>query len=579
MKATDLLQVEGKDQLYISPVDTGRGTTSRSTILPIATVASWSIAVLGIVLRIRQFAFDRSLWNDEADLALNLIDRGYIGLTRQLALDQGAPIGFLWMEKTATEIFGPSEYALRLVPLLAGIGSVLLFRSLTSRIFPPLAGAVALGLFAVSPTLVYFSSETKQYGVDVAAVVAIAWLLPRMLEGDLTWRKCLSYGGVGAVLVWCSFPAVFVLAAESCVIVIMRWNRRELAWLPRFLAGCSLWVVSFGIEYIVSLRALSANPTLLNFWAGAYPPKPFAAGTSLIATLTWFPHQLRLWIQYPWNLSLPPGHGYTFMYPLTLVLLIAGLGLLLWHRRGIGLLIVAVGAMASIACMMHVYPLFDRMLMFTVPFICLTLGGILLVSNRLLIQLLCIGMILIVSVPELATAADAVLRPYTRVEERAALTYVMQHKQPGDAVLVEYLGEAQFVYYHETIGVDAAGNFGMNGSLIPCNNAANLAKLKHWSRVWLVFGIDPNSEPNAVAQYTKAFASAGRVTSAFSPPVNVPDQSDGVGVAAALLLTIRRGSTPAHPVISAPSWQPATYGCISVVLSPPGQWLPGINHH
>jgi hypothetical protein len=371
---------------------------------------------------------------------------------------------------------------------------------------------------------------------------------------------------------------VFVLAAESLVIVIMRWNRKELEWLPRFLAGCSLWVASFGIEYLVSLRALGSNPTLLSFWAYAYPPKPFGARASVSATLSWFPHQLRSWIWYPWNLSLPPWRGYAFLYALALILLIVGLGLLLWRRRAIGLLVVFVGVTASIAGMMHVYPLSDRMLLFTVPFVCLTLGGVLLVSGRLPIQLLCIGMILVVSAPEIATSADAVVHPYVRVEERAALTYVMQHKQPGDAVLVESLGEAQFVYYHETTGVDAAGTFGLYGSPIQCNNAAELAQLKRWRRVWLVFGIDPNSEYNAIVQYTMVFANLGRVTAAFDPPVHVPDQSDGDGIAAALLLTIGRGPTSSHPVVSAPSWQPATHGCISVSLSPPDQWLGGIDH-
>jgi hypothetical protein len=575
---TDLLQKEDVLQPSTSPVDAGGGTTGRRADFPIAAVASWGIAALGIALRFRQFAFDRSLWNDEADLALNIINRGYIGLTRQLSLDQGAPIGFLWLEKTATEVFGPNEYALRLVPLLAGIASVLLFRSFTSRVLPPLAGAVALGLFAVSPTLVYFSSETKQYGVDVAAVVALAWILPRMLEGDLTWRKCLSFGGVGAVLVWCSFPAVFVLAAESCVIVIMRWNRKELGGLPRFLTGCGLWLASFGIEYIVSLRALRSNPTLLSFWAGSYPPKLFGAGVSLSATLSWFPHQLRAWIQYPWNLSLPAGHGYTFLYPLALILLIVGLGLLLWHRPAIGLFVLLVGVMASIAGMLHVYPLSDRLLVFTLPFVCLTLAAILLVSRHLLVQLLCIAMILIVTAPEIATAADAVIHPYTRVEERAALTYVRQHKQTGDAVLVEGLGEAQFVYYHETSGVNAAGIFGLYGSSVPCNNAANLARLQRWNRVWFVFGIDPNSEANAIAQYKKVFSRVGQVITVFYPQVHVPDQSDGEGIAAAMLLRIRHQSLPAHPAISAPSWQPAAHGCISVFLAPPSQWLEGINH-
>ena len=473
MKATDLLR-ESETEPYMALIETGGGTNGRRTFLPIATWASWTIAVLGIALRIRQFVFDRSLWNDEADLALNVINRGYIGLTRQLALDQGAPIGFLWLEKTATEIFGPSEYALRLVPLIAGIGSVLLFRSLTAKVLPPLAGAVALGLFAVCPTLVYFSSEVKQYGVDVAAVVAIAWFLPLMLKGDLTWRKCLSYGGVGAVLVWCSFPAVFVLAAESCVIVVMRWNRKELEWLPRFLAGCGIWLVSFGVEYVAVLACPRLQPDAVELLGRRLSAQAVRSGCQPERDAwSWFPHQLRVWIQYPWNLSLPPWHGYTFLYPLALILLIAGLGLLLWRRRGVGLLIVAVAGMASIAGMMHVYPLSDRMLLFTVPFICLTLGGILLVSGRLPIQMLCIGMILVVSVPEVATAADAVLRPYTRVEERAAITYVMQHRQPGDAILVEGLGEAQFAYYHETIGVNAVGAFGLYGSSTPCDNAAN----------------------------------------------------------------------------------------------------------
>jgi len=181
-----------------------------------------------------------------------------------------------------------------------------------------------------------------------------------------------------------------------------------------------------------------------------------------------------------------------------------------------------------------------------------------------------------VSGPEIATSADAVLHPYTRVEERAAITYMLQHRHPGDAVLVEGLGEAQFVYYHETTGVNAEGIFGLYGSPTPCNNAAILGQLQRWRRVWLVFGIDPNAEPHAIAQYEKVFANAGKVITAYFPPTNVPDQNDGVGTAAALLLKVRRGPLPAVPVVAAPSWQPAPYGCVSVYPSSPEQWLPGI---
>ncbi|MGH9098260.1 MAG: glycosyltransferase family 39 protein, partial [Acidimicrobiales bacterium] len=120
---------------------------ARERTAPIwAAVASWCLVAVGVGLRIRQFAFRRSLWTDEASLAFNILHRGYGGLTRPLDVVQGAPIGFLWMEKTATELFGTSEYALRLVPLIAGLVSVVMFRDLANKVLTPLAADVGLAL-------------------------------------------------------------------------------------------------------------------------------------------------------------------------------------------------------------------------------------------------------------------------------------------------------------------------------------------------------------------------------------------------------------------------------------------------
>jgi hypothetical protein len=187
-------------------------------------------------------------------------------------------------------------------------------------------------------------------------------------------------------------------------------------------------------------------------------------------------------------------------------------------------------------------------------------------------------LILILSAPEIATTANAVVHPYTRVEERAALVYVLHHKRPGDAVLVEWLGEAIALYYHETMGVNATGTFALFGSDVPCNNAAQLTKLKHWTRIWLVFGVDPRAEPNSIAQYTKAFASLGKVISAFYPPVHASPQIDLGGTAAALLLSNFHGSKPDDPVISAPSWQRANYGCMGIDLNSMAERLAPISY-
>ena len=81
----------------------------------------------GSALRIAPFLIDRSLWLDEAKLALNVLERSPAQLFAPLDYDQAAPVGFLLLEKRAVMAFGEGERALRLVPLIAGLGALWLF--------------------------------------------------------------------------------------------------------------------------------------------------------------------------------------------------------------------------------------------------------------------------------------------------------------------------------------------------------------------------------------------------------------------------------------------------------------------
>jgi hypothetical protein len=81
----------------------------------------WLLLGLAVVMRLRQFAVNRSLWLDEAMLAGNIVSRSYGELLRPLADHQGAPLGWLWLERTVVLVFGDGERALRLVPLVAGM--------------------------------------------------------------------------------------------------------------------------------------------------------------------------------------------------------------------------------------------------------------------------------------------------------------------------------------------------------------------------------------------------------------------------------------------------------------------------
>lgn len=74
-------------------------------------VFSYFILTLGAINRIIQYEFNRSLWADEAVLALNIVHRSYLELFQPLDYDQAAPPGFLMIEKLTIELFGNQEYA------------------------------------------------------------------------------------------------------------------------------------------------------------------------------------------------------------------------------------------------------------------------------------------------------------------------------------------------------------------------------------------------------------------------------------------------------------------------------------
>src|SRR4026208_361868 len=81
-----------------------------------------AIAILvGIALRVIEFARDRPLWLDEAMLSLNIASRSWAQLARPRAYDQSAPVAYLWLERLAVNVGGVNELTLRVLPFVAGL--------------------------------------------------------------------------------------------------------------------------------------------------------------------------------------------------------------------------------------------------------------------------------------------------------------------------------------------------------------------------------------------------------------------------------------------------------------------------
>ena len=254
------------------------------------SLAGWTAAfvLLGIAIRTLRWWVDFPFWGDESKLALNLLDRGVGDLLGPLDHAQVAPVGFLAGEMLAARLLGFDETALRVVPWLAAIAALLAFvwlvrivRSACGTVVTPLAGTLAIGVFAVSHYLLRYGAELKPYSCDllaatVALALAAAWLradADEDADGDrVLWLLAL----VAAPLLLLSYPAVLVFAALGLALA-PRLLRRGPSGARRAAAALGgALLVGFAISYGVVGRVQRAAANqgvgyLESFWAEGFP--------------------------------------------------------------------------------------------------------------------------------------------------------------------------------------------------------------------------------------------------------------------------------------------------------------------
>jgi hypothetical protein len=228
----------------------------------------------GAVLRVLYYLSGRSLWIDEARVALNVGTRGYAGLLRPLDYDQAASPVFLWGEKLATQLFGMHERALWLLPLLAGLAAMALFLPLARRFLPGWPGVIAVASLCVAPTLVHFSANAKPYIGDLAVALAI-------LTGTCAWierpgsRMARALPLIGAVGTWASTPAIFTLVPAGAALILGAPLERR----RRAILVVALWLASFAAAYALVYAASAHSEYLERFWKHAFlvPWDPYFA--------------------------------------------------------------------------------------------------------------------------------------------------------------------------------------------------------------------------------------------------------------------------------------------------------------
>ena len=462
---------------------------------------TWGLIAIGALLRLRQYFSNRSLWIDEAMLALNLIRRSAAGLARPLEHHQYAPLGFLLLEKAAIALFGSGERALRLVPLLAGLAALPVFAALARGVAGSRAATLlSVALFAVSGQVVYYASEAKQYSTDVLVAAVLLLAAVPFLDAPFEGRRALIFAGAGALAIWFSHPAVFVLAGIGVVLLAASVRGGEARALGRIVAAGAVWLASFAGSWALLLRHGGSDRRIHDYWSDAFAPFPPRS----VLDLRWYLGRFVSMFTDPLGFE-------TVSWGIAVLAFLAGAIYVLRGRRlRLGLLLLPV-FFALAASALKSYPFDGRLLLFAVPGLLLVIGegaaGMVAPGGDRRIAALAVGLLFLMPV---VRAGEALARPRTHQETKSVLEAVRARLLPGD-LIYGYRSSPSFEYYLPRLGIDPARYVaGLGREDDWPGYARDLARLRG-RRAWIVFAnLSPAEEEGIVPFFRYVLDGLGR---------------------------------------------------------------------
>lgn len=208
----------------------------------------WNISTLiilafAIMARIYFYYNHKDLWLDEASLAFCVYGLPLKDIFFQpLPNLQAAPLGFLLVSKGLGAIFGYSEYVLYFLPLISGICTLILSILIGKRLMGDFGGFVLLLLCFGNQSLLYYSTEFKQYGIEAFCSFLLIHIY--MVKGKQNSFSSFYIAFMISIL----FSNTVVFIAIAIGIGIIYENRCDF---KRFLRHNSVWIICVGGFFVL----------------------------------------------------------------------------------------------------------------------------------------------------------------------------------------------------------------------------------------------------------------------------------------------------------------------------------------
>jgi hypothetical protein len=416
--------------------------------LPSSRRWNWSYAVAALIATagalslIYQWYRTRPLWVDEEMIALNVRDRHFAELTGPLWMNQAAPFGWLALQRFMLVELGTAERALRAVPVLFAIATLIAAFWVGRRWMGPLGAVIMVLLCSFARFISYFPLEIKHYSADVFFGLLLPALALWTIESGTT-RRVVIWWLTASVALWFANGAVFVV--PGCAVVLCAWAWHRAGWRRALDVALPavIWLASFAVHYRLSIGPAMQNQDLQGYWASALPPRTSDLG----ALLEWLGAQAK-------PLAIDPGG--TGLWIAFWLAAAGGLFLAARANLPLGLVLLSVPITAFLLATLRLVPLRGRLFLWAIPALYAALAiaadGTVRCARQSLAgrRWLGAGVCALGALVAIDVSVDIVrsgvreisTQPASKhnLDDRSALRILMALREPGDALATMHLG-------------------------------------------------------------------------------------------------------------------------------------------
>ena len=415
---------------------------NKDKIISVEQITIVILLGLGIILSLIQFFYNRSIWIDEAMLSMNIIRKGFFELFKSLDYLQVAPILFLMIEKFFSTLIPNSEYGLRLLPLLSYWVALFFFYKTVKILFNnKFATILALSLFVLNYFLIYYSSEVKQYMIDVMVYTAIVYFILKNYKREQTKLYILSIAGILAVFL--SNVTPIILSVAGLYLLYDQFYLKKTKNIAGLAVVFIIWLSAFAVYYYFFIANHPSREFMVGFWTFVHGFLPLNSFSDLVKFLV-----AKGW----WTLNMFSPH-----IPLIIIIVILFInGIInMIRRKNIGLIILTCSPVIIHLLLsgLRLYPVDQRLVLYIMPSLILicTAGFMYIIEwlsprfKSFNPKFLCfIPIIFLFSFKEYPVKYITV--PF---EIKKDIKYLKENIKDDETIYVYWLGGTSFQYYQD----------------------------------------------------------------------------------------------------------------------------------